>query len=348
MNLNKDYIYPLDTFIAEALYNKKSGYYMKKNPFGKNGDFITAPNISILFSEMLAIWCVSYWKYLDSPKKFNLIELGSGNGEMASQLINTFKKFKIFNASYKYLILEKSQYLKKIQKKKLKNKNTKWINKISEIGSGPNIFLANEFFDALPVKQFIKFKKKWFEKNVKITKNNKIIFKYIETNIEKLEKKIGINIKFNQNIIEYSPLTREYVKSISKIINFYGGGLLFFDYGYLDKKMRNTIQSIFKHKRNNILENIGDSDITYEINFRLIKKIAKKFNLFTKGLTTQGSFLTKLGIVQRAEKLSKDLSFTKKANIYYRLRRLIDKNFMGEQFKVMFLTKKNIKFRLGF
>jgi len=112
--------------------------------------------------------------------------------------------------------------------------------------------------------------------------------------------------------------------------------------------MRNTIQSIFKHKRNNILENIGDSDITYEINFRLIKKIAKKFNLFTKGLTTQGSFLTKLGIVQRAEKLSKDLSFTKKANIYYRLRRLIDKNFMGEQFKVMFLTKKNIKFRLGF
>ena len=123
---------------------------------------------------------------------------------------------------------------------------------------------------------------------------------------------------------------------------------MFFDYGYFEEKMKNTLQSIKKHKPNNILKNFSNSDITYEINFSLIKKIARKFGLYTNGLTTQGSFLTKIGIIERAEILAKNYNFRKKADIYYRLKRLVDKNFMGNQFKVMFLTKKNIRFKLGF
>ena len=339
---------PIDDFINNALYHPQKGYYIKKNPFGKNGDFITSPNISILFSEMIAIWCIAYWQYLGCPKKFNIIELGSGNGEMASQIIAAFKNFNIFNKSYKYLILEKSEYLKKLQKEKINLKNVRWLKKIDEVKDGPNIFIANEFFDSLPVKQFFKKNNSWFERNIKKTENNKFIFIDILTNINKLEKKIGIQIKKNQNIIEYSPLTLEYLKIISKKINKNKGGLLFFDYGYFEEKMKNTLQSIKKHKPNNILKNFSNSDITYEINFSLIKKIARKFGLYTNGLTTQGSFLTKIGIIERAEILAKNYNFRKKADIYYRLKRLVDKNFMGNQFKVMFLTKKNIRFKLGF
>jgi len=80
-----------DKFVDIALYHKKTGYYMKKNPFGKDGDFITAPNISILFSEMLAIWCLAFWEHLGCPKKINIIELGAGNGEMMYQMIKAFK-----------------------------------------------------------------------------------------------------------------------------------------------------------------------------------------------------------------------------------------------------------------
>ena len=96
MKSNKKHNLPLDKFINLSLYNKKFGYYMKKNPFGKEGDFITAPNISRLFSEMIAIWIVSFWKSLGSPKKFNLIELGAGNGEMMRVLCESFKNFPIF------------------------------------------------------------------------------------------------------------------------------------------------------------------------------------------------------------------------------------------------------------
>ena len=114
MILKKNFL-PLDKFINKALYNPKNGFYMKNNPFGNKGDFITSPNISILFSEMLSIWTVSFWRNLKCPKKVNLIELGSGNGQMIYDMINSFKNFPKFYQSCKFIILEKSPYLKKIQ-----------------------------------------------------------------------------------------------------------------------------------------------------------------------------------------------------------------------------------------
>ena len=344
---NNKYI-PFDKFIDIALYHKKTGYYMKKNPFGKDGDFITAPNISILFSEMLAIWCIAFWEHLGYPKKINIIELGAGNGEMMYQMIKVFERFNKFRESSNYFILEKSQFLKKIQKKKLNSHKITWLNSINKLKNGPNIFLANEFFDALPIKQFIKKKNKWYEKSIKKNNINKFEFVNVITNIKNLEKKIEINLSKNQKIIEFSPLTYDYLNIISKKINTFQGGLLIVDYGYLKKKMRDSLQSIYKHKFNNILDNFSKSDITYNLNFFLLKKIVKKLNLKVAGLTSQRNFLTRLGILDRAEILAKNLQFSKKADIYYRIKRLIDRNFMGELFKVMFVTGKNIKFKLGF
>ena len=118
MKSKKSLNFPLDKFIDFSLYNEKFGYYMKKNPFGKKGDFITAPNISRLFTEMIAIWIISFWKSLGSPKKFNLIELGAGNGEMMKTLIESFENFPEFLKSCNFIIHEKSPFLIKEQKKK--------------------------------------------------------------------------------------------------------------------------------------------------------------------------------------------------------------------------------------
>ena len=145
MSINKKKFISLDKFIDKALYDKKNGYYMKKNPFGKNGDFITSPNISILFSEMIAIWCIAFWQNLGSPRKINIVELGAGNGEMMYQMNKVFERFDKFNRSSKKIILEKSQILKKIQKKKLIFQKVLWIDKLNKIKKGPSIFLANEF-----------------------------------------------------------------------------------------------------------------------------------------------------------------------------------------------------------
>ena len=166
----------LDKFIDLSLYNKNFGYYMKKNSFGKEGDFITAPNISILFSEMISVWVVSFWKSLGSPKKINLIELGAGNGEMMKVLIDSLQNFPVFFKSCNFMIHEKSPSLTKVQKKKQKKNKIIWISQINKIKKNPCIFIANEFFDSIPIKQFKKKNNFWFEKCVKFENKNKAHF----------------------------------------------------------------------------------------------------------------------------------------------------------------------------
>jgi len=328
----------LDKFIDKALYNKSKGYYEKKNPIGYKGDFITSPNISIMFSEMIAIWIVSLWENLGSPKKINIIELGAGSGEMMNQILKTVDNFKKFKASSKFYIHEKSVYLKRAQKDKNKEYEVKWIDNLNKISNYPSIFIANEFFDSLPIKQFVKKKNNWFEKFIH-SKDKKLHTIDIKTKKSIIEKIIKIKID-NEKFIEYSPLAFKKLNIISKIIRKNNGGILIIDYGYNKKKMFNTLQSVKNHKKNNFLENVYQSDITHMINFNYYKKKIKKMKLDCIKLTTQREFLINMGILKRAEIISKNVSFSKKADIYYRLKRLIDKNEMGLLFKVLFATKK--------
>ena len=321
---------------------------MRKNPFGREGDFITAPNISRMFSEMLAIWILGFWENLENPKKINLVELGAGNGEMMKILLETFKKFPVFFDSCNILIHEKSLKLKKIQKDKLDKDKIIWITDLKEIKKFPTIFIANEFFDAMAIKQFTKKKDLWVEKYVNLKNKKKAFFVEKSFNMKKFEKKIGYNISKNQKFIEYSLVGVSYLKKITDIIKKNSGGLLIIDYGYMEKKMKNTLKSISNHKHSNVLENIGKSDITHNINFYLFKKIIDQLGGLKGLITTQGSFLVKLGIKNRAEIISQNQSFSKKADIYYRLKRLIDEKEMGNLFKVMFIKKKNNKYKLGF
>tara|TARA_B100001996_G_scaffold44480_1_gene32140 strand:- start:1730 stop:2782 length:1053 start_codon:yes stop_codon:yes gene_type:complete len=343
---NKKYI-SLDKFIENALYKKNSGFYMNKNPIGKNGDFITSPNISILFSEMIAVWVISFWEHLKYPKKINLVEMGGGTGEMTFQLLKTFDNFPKFKNSCKTYIFEKSPFLIKLQKKKLKKFKIKWLKKLKNVDKCPTIYLANEFFDSLSIKQFYKKKNSWFEKYVKI-QNSKYQYYNVRSDIKKLENKIGIKISKKQRFIEFSPLQFKYLREISEIINLYNGGLLLIDYGYKKNLMKDTIQSVYKHRKNELFNNVGKSDITHHVSFNLISKFAKKFQLKCSNVITQSDFLINLGILKRAEIISRNLPFTKKANIYFRLKRLIDKNQMGRLFKVIFLANTHSFFNRGF
>ena len=152
----------------------------------------------------------------------------------------------------------------------------------------------------------------------------------------------------NQNFVEYSELGLNYLKNISKIIKKNSGGLLLIDYGYTDKKMKDTLQAVSNHKFANILNNIGNVDITHNISFNLFKNFVEKIGGLTSNLTTQKNFLIKMGIKQRAEIISKKENFSKKADIYYRLNRLIDEKQMGTLFKVMLIKDKKNKFKFGF
>ena len=348
MKLNKRFNLSLDKFINFALYDKKHGYYMKKNPFGKKGDFTTAPNISRLFSEMIAIWIISFWESLGSPKKFNVVEMGAGNGEMMKILLESFQNFPFFLKSSNFIIYEKSSFLVKIQKKKLNKKKIIWISKIDKIEKIPTIFIANEFFDSIAIKQFKKNNNLWFEKFIKFESKKKFFYFEKETNIKKFEKKINFKISKNQDFIEFSEMGLNYLVKISKFIKKNSGGLLLIDYGYTDKKMKNTLQAISNHKFANILDDVGNVDITHNISFELFRKFTDQMGGLKNNITTQKKFLTKMGIKQRAEIISQNLNFLNKADIYYRLNRLIDEKQMGNLFKVMFVKNKKNNFKLGF
>ena len=221
----KNNLITLDNFINKELYHKQTGYYMSSEPFGKKGDFITSPGISVLFSEMIAIWIISFWEYLGCPQKFNLVELGAGNGEMMKILISTFNKFPKLKAACKIHILEKSNFLKKIQKKTINSKNILWLKDLKKLNSSPTIFIANEFFDALPIKQFIKKKNKWHERYVEHDVKKKEKFVDVLFDMKKFEKKINLKISKNQSFIEYSPTTMNYLKTILKKIRSNNGGI---------------------------------------------------------------------------------------------------------------------------
>ena len=159
---------------------------------------------------------------------------------------------------------------------------------------------------------------------------------------------LNFEISKDQEIIEYSPSSFEYLEHICNLIKKNDGGILIIDYGYLNFKMHETLQAIKNHKYSNILDDIGESDITYNINFNLFKTFIDQFDDLNSMICNQKKFLTSMGIVQRAEIISEKIPFSKKSDLFYRIRRLIDEKQMGELFKVMLIKKKKNNFKTGF
>ena len=165
---------PVDKFFENVLFDKKIGYYSSKLPFGNKGDFLTSPGISNLFSEIIGIWLISTWNTLGKPKKFNIVELGPGDGNLTKILLRTFQRFPKFNKSANIFLYEKSNLLKNLQKKNINNPKVKWVKNFTSIKKGPVIFFGNEFFDTIPVKQFSRKRNLLLEKYYSLNKKNKI------------------------------------------------------------------------------------------------------------------------------------------------------------------------------
>ncbi len=326
---------PVDKFLNNVLYDKKIGYYNLKNPLGTKGDFITAPKISNLFSEIIGLWLVSTWENFGKPKNLNIVELGPGDGSLIKILLKVFKKFPEFNSSKKIFLFEKSKLLKKFQKKNINGDEVKWINNLNKLSKGPVIFFGNEFFDAIPIKQYKRKKKILFEKYFRLEKNFKIgeTFKKISNNDKR--KLNSFNSLKNLNFIEFPQKGFYELKKIINKISKLNGCILMIDYGYLKPNNRNTLQSVIKHKKNKILNNLGKADITSHVNFSLLREFFLKNNLSVKKIITQSEFLQNMGIYERANILANNMKFIEQSDLYYRLKRLLGSKSMGQLFKVI-------------
>ena len=339
---------PVDKFIENVLYDKKVGYYSSKIPFGKTGDFITAPGISNLFSEIIGIWLITTWNTLGRPQKFNIVELGPGDGSLTKILLKTFQQFPAFNKAANIFLYEKSNLLKNLQKKNINNLKVKWIKNFTSIKKGPIIFFGNEFFDAIPIKQFFRKKNLLLEKYYSLNKKNKIDEIYKKASYKYVSQIKKFKILNNLKFVEFPKLGFDELNKIIKKILKHEGGLLLIDYGYLKAKNKSTLQSIIKHNRNRLLDNLGKADITSLVNFNLLNEYFIKSNLKVKKIVTQKFFLEKMGIIDRANNLSQKMNFKEQSNLYLRLKRLLDKKLMGKLFKVIFTYKSKKDNFLGF
>ncbi len=346
--INQNCTYSVEEFIERALYDKKLGYYSQRNPFGNDGDFVTAPLISPLFSEMISIWIISYWVKLGKPKNFSIVELGPGNGAFCKTLCRVLKNFPELKKSTNIYLVEKSERLAKIQKNLIKDKNVFWIKKLSHIKKGPVLFFGNEFFDSIPIKQFKVKKFEIYEKylNFENGKFKKFIFK--KTSKKDIKKLSDLKLLIRKGIIEYPQKGLKILDIIIKKVQKLKGGILLIDYGYVKAQNNDTLQSLKSKKKNTYYKNIGHSDITHLVNFELLKKFFLKKKLFLNKTVSQSFFLKRLGILERAEMLSKNMSFKEKSDLYYRLERLLSEKKMGNLFKVIFAANIKTKFNLGF
>ena len=250
----KSKVLPVDNFFRNVLYDSKYGYYNSKIPFGIKGDFITSPKITNLFSEIIAIWIITCWESFGKPKNFNIVELGPGDGSLTNILLKTFSKFPKFDSIKKIFLFEESSYLKKIQKKRILNKDVKWIDNFNIIKEGPVLFFGNEFFDAIPIKQFKKINDSLFEKNYTLDKN----FNVVEIFRKASQKNIKIIKSYKSlrklKFIEFPKLGFKNLEKIVKKIDRLKGCILMLDYGYLKPKNQNTLQSVMRHEKNKLLK----------------------------------------------------------------------------------------------
>ena len=330
---------PVDKFFSNVLYNFKFGYYSNVYPFGKKGDFVTAPTLSKLYSEMISIWIISTWEIFGKPKNINIVELGPGDGSLIKILLNISKKFPKFNSAKKIYLFEKNNFLKKIQKRKINDSNIKWIKNFSTLKDGPVIFFGNEFFDAIPIKQFQQINDSIVEKYFILKKDTQIIETFKKAKKSDISLIKSYKVLKEQKFIEFPKSGLNILEKVSKTISRLKGCLLMIDYGYLKPNNQNTLQSVMNNKKNNLLENLGKADITYHVNFSLLREFFQKKNLKVKKVITQKDFLKNMGILERAEIIAKNMLFREKTNLYLRLKRLLSPKLMGNLFKVILAFK---------
>ena len=330
--------YRLDKFIQQTLY-KKNGYYIKEKPIGKRFDFITSPEISQTFGEIIGAYLIYHWKEKINSK-FNLIELGPGNGTLFKDIARSAQIVPSFLEKANITFVEINKQLREFQKKNLnsfKLSKIKWSKSLNFKSNLPSVIYSNEFFDCFPVRQFVMDNDIWFEKYVNFNNKEK---KHIFVNKKVINKKLidCLKIYKKQKIYEVSFSRNKYFEEICTYIKKNRGICILVDYGYYKNIKNFTLQSVFNHKISHIFENIGKQDISSHVNFSELIKIAKEKKLSINEYNTQRNFLIKHGILERIKKLNLNDSHLNKDLLKSEVNRLIDINGMGKLFKCLVVS----------
>lgn len=318
-------------FMNLALSHPQHGYYIKQDPFGQSGDFITAPEISQLFGEIIGIWCLQQWIRMEAPSPIHLVEGGPGRGTLMADLLRGSSAMEEFHYATDVHLIETSPTLRSVQKQTLGD-NVTWHDDLSTLPPGPIFFIANELLDALPIQQFIKHDGQWHERIVTIDGNGTLIFDHKEASNPPIPASL-ISLE-DGAIYEYCPLAHMMIKQLCTHIKNHGGVALLIDYGHLEDQAGDTLQGVKNHHYSPVLDHIGDTDLTAHVNFASLAQTAHDNGLKTSFMT-QRDFLLQNGIEIRTRQLLQTATDEQAQTLNNALDRLVSDKQMGTLFKVM-------------
>lgn len=317
-------------FMSECLMHPKHGYYTTRDPFGADGDFITAPEISQMFGELIGLALAQSWLDQGAPNPFTLAELGPGRGTLMADILRATAKVPGFHAAAQIHLVETSEKLRKQQSQAIPLPVTHHAT-VDTLPDAPCFLIANEFFDALPTRQFMREGRAWRERLVGEREGALAYGLSDPTSPAFLSHRISDTNE--GDTVEYCSAGTAIVAQISNLIENHSGTALIIDYGGWHS-LGDTLQALRDHKSVSPLETPGEADLTVHVDFEALAIAAP--SLLHK-YDTQGAFLERLGITPRAQSLAKPLSGEALQSHIAAHRRLTHPKEMGTLFKVLAL-----------
>jgi NADH dehydrogenase [ubiquinone] 1 alpha subcomplex assembly factor 7 len=340
----------LAQFMADALNHPRHGYYAgARDPLGAAGDFVTAPEISQMFGELIGLWCAELWRRMGGPAPVRLVELGPGRGTLMADALRAAAGVAGFRAAAEVHLVETSPTLRAQQERRFATEKVTWHASLAEVPEGPLLLVANELFDALPVHQFIATEAGWRERLVGLADDGERFALGCAPGptpalaiLERLADAAAPGA-----VAEVSPGAIALAREIARRVAGRGGAALIIDYGRLGP-CGASVQAVRCHRRHDPLVDPGEADLSAHVDFAALARSAADAGAAVYGPVPQGAFLRALGIETRAATLARRASARQAADIERALARLTEAERMGELFKALAIVDPALGAPAGF
>jgi len=340
----------LAEYMHQALLHPRYGYYVTRDPLGAEGDFVTAPEVSQVFGELIGLWCADTWTRLGRPEPVLLVELGPGRGTLMQDALRAAVREPEFRRALRLHLVEASPTLRRVQQDRLGGTAAAWHDELNSVPEGSMILVANEFLDALPIVQLERGDGGWCERVVTLADDGETLVLACATAPSPLADLVPTELNQSPlgSIIELRPSALTLAADLGRRLAAAPGAALLIDYGHVRQACGDTLQAVRRHRRSGILDEPGTADLTAHVDFASFAAAARAAGAVVHGPVTQGAFLCNLGIETRATQLLARAAPEQRDIIASAVRRLIEPAEMGTLFKVLALSSPGVPKPDGF
>lgn len=327
-------------YMRIVLTGRSDSYYMRGEAFGAQGDFVTAPEISQVFGELIGAWCVDVWRQLGEPERFSLVELGPGRGTLMNDALRAARVAPEFLRAASVVFVEVSPVLRQQQQKALAGTpvaSADWVLRFEDFGAaaGPIIVIANEFFDALPTRQLVRKDGRWTERCVGLNEDGDLAFGAAPGAINPIVVPERLRGAADGLIVELAPARSAIARLIGERVGSASGAALIVDYGFDGPAVGDTLQAVKRHAFADVLAEPGAADVTSHVDFAALGDAFVEGGASVMPLAEQGAFLLRLGVEARIATLKRSANAPQAEALDQALQRLTGASAMGSLFKVL-------------